>query len=462
MVSTHGKKFVLAMVACALLATAVIVPLQARRAAARQPSPVPSAEPAGVQYVAPTDTPTSTPAPPTGQVGAVQVQPTDEMPSPQPTEPPPPAAQPPAPPEPMRETRAVWVSRFDLKDNRDIQRIVDNAALANMNVILFQVRGAADALYRPGLEPWSAILTGQLGADPGFDPLGEMITRAHEKGIEVHAWINAYPVWQGSTPPPANTTPLHMYHEFNARFRNEWLQWDASGPIRLGQRDYLVANPAHPAVQDRIVAVARDLLERYPLDGIHLDYIRYAGREFSQDPLSNRLYAEAAAQRPGLTREDWQRDQVTTLVLRVRDEALPVRPGARLTTTAWPAYKDVHGWYRGNDGYFAFYQDSQRWARDGAVTAILPMLYGTTIHEFLDRYETLARDYVENTPPGSTVLGIGADYDTFEPIAQRIEVTRRLGASGQAFFSYGALEDHSYWQALRDGPYSQPAVPAWR
>ncbi|MDI7276286.1 MAG: family 10 glycosylhydrolase, partial [Anaerolineae bacterium] len=380
----HGRKLLLAIVACALLATAVIVPLQARRAVARQPAPVESAAPAEAANVDPAQSTTHTPQPttPANRVSPVQVQPPTETPAPAATETPPPPTQPPPTPEPTpRETRAVWVSRFDRREHPDIQRIVDNAALANMNVIFFQVRGVADALYRPGLEPWSATLTDRLGQDPGFDPLAEVISRAHEKGIEVHAWINAYPVWQGTSPPPTGTTPQHMYHEFNARFGNEWLQWDASGPMRLGQENYLWANPAHPAVQDRVVAVARDLLERYPLDGIHLDLIRYAGRQFSQDPLSNRAYAEAAAQRPGLTREDWQRDQVTTLVLRVRDEALPARPGARLTATAWPTYKDVQGWYRGNDGYFAFYQDARRWARDGAVTAILPMLYGTTIRD---------------------------------------------------------------------------------
>ena len=49
----HGRKLLLATVACALLATMVIVPLQARRAVARQPAPVESAGPAEAANVEP-------------------------------------------------------------------------------------------------------------------------------------------------------------------------------------------------------------------------------------------------------------------------------------------------------------------------------------------------------------------------------------------------------------------------
>jgi uncharacterized lipoprotein YddW (UPF0748 family) len=353
------------------------------------------------------------------------------------------------------------VSRWDLKEHPDVQTIVERAAYANMNVIFFQVRGQADALYPSTLEPWSAEISGQLGQNPGWDPLARLIEHAHARGIEVHAWINVYPAWLGANPPPASVTPLPMYHELNARYGDEWILWLGQTPRRLVRGDYLWANPAHPAVVERIVAVSRDLLARYPLDGLHLDYIRYPGPEYSEDPVSNEAYAAAAAVQPGLSRGDWQRAQVTALVDRLRRDALSLRPGARLTTTAWPVYDDRWGWYKGKDGFNALYQDSQSWARNGLVSSIVPMLYGTTIHDHLDRYETLARDYVEGSRPGSVILGVTGDYASFAPIAARIEVARRLGARGQAFFSYRALEDHGHWQALRDGPYREPALPNW-
>ncbi len=390
----------------------------------------------------------------TAQTGQLQVKPASIESSNTP-EPNPPEQQ-------MRETRALWVSRWDFKEHPDVQAIVDKAAEAHMNVIFFQVRGQADALYPSPLEPWSADLTGTFGKDPGWDPLSDLVTAAHAKGIEVHAWVNVFPVWMGSTPPPASATPTPMYQDFNARYGDDWLEWKGDQPMRLGQQDgYLTANPAHPAVADHIVAVCKDILSRYPVDGLHLDYIRYADPELSQDPVSNQAYAAAVAQNPGLSRADWQRAQVTHLVQRVRDEALPARPGARLTTTAWPVYQDHWGWFRGRDGYGSFYQDSQSWARDGLVSAITPMLYGGTINGHLDRFEALTNDYVSGSKPGNVVAGISADYESFSDIAAQIDVARKAGAKGEAIFSYRALDQHNYWSALGSGPYQQAATPNW-
>ncbi len=362
---------------------------------------------------------------------------------------------------PTRETRALWVSRFDFETQDDLRTVVERAASANLNVIFFQVRGQADALYTPGLEPWSASLSGTLGKDPGYDPLAMMLDLAHARGIEVHAWVNVYPAWLGATPPPASATPTPMYHEFNQRFGQDWVQWTRSGPQQLSSRDYLSGSPANPAVVDRVVAVCRDIVTRYPVDGVHLDYIRYAGPEYSYDPVSNNEYARAGGQDPNLTRDDFQRDQVTGLVRRMGQEVLPLRPGARLSATAWPAYIDRWGWFNGRGGFNAFFQDSQGWAKNGLVAAITPMLYSATVHDHLDRFQTLAQDYVSGSQPGTVFMGIGGDYDSFDQIAQRIDIARSLGAQGQALFSYRALEERNYWDDLRAGPYSQPAQANW-
>jgi uncharacterized lipoprotein YddW (UPF0748 family) len=423
------RKLIPALLAALMLLSALIIPLRAFTGGNRS---VP----------APADTAGTAASPPASQARTT--------PEPSPT-----AAQMP------RETRALWVSRWDLKEHPDVQEIVDKAAYAHMNVILFQVRGQADALYRSDLEPWSADLSGTLGKDPGHDPLAELIERAHAQGIEVHAWVNAYAAWMGDTPPAAGVQPTPMYHEFNEQYGNDWIEWAGDHPLALGESEYLWANPAHPAVKDRIVAVCKDLLSRYDLDGLHLDYIRYAGSELSLDPVSNHAYEAARAAHPALSREDWQRSQVTELVQRIRDEALPLRPGAHLTTSAWPAYQDQWGWFKGNDGYSGRYQDSHVWAQNGLVDSIFPMLYGPTTRDYLDRFEALARDHVAGTLPGGAVLGIATDYGSFNDIAARIDIARKLGARGQALFSYRGLEEHGYWQALRDGPYAEPATPNW-
>ncbi len=365
-----------------------------------------------------------------------------------------------------RETRALWVSRFDLPGSPradTIQAIVDKVAYARMNTILFQVRGQADALYQSNLEPWSSYLSGTLGQNPGWDPLAEMVLRAHAQGIEVHAWINAYPAWLGKTPPSDDVRPRPMLHEFNSLYGDWWVQWmKTTPPVPMTLNDhYLCACPAHPAVVERIVAVCKDLLERYPLDGLHFDYIRYDDRPYSYDPASLIAYANMTAATPDLTYADWQRANVTGLLQRVRDEALPSRARARLSTSAWPCYKDRWGWFNGYDGYSARYQDSQGWAANGVVAAIMPMMYGPSFTNYRDRYRVSAEDFVGGSRPGAVFMGISAEYSNFAEIAWRIETARACGARGQTFFSYSLVDQRGFWQALRDGPYAEVVAPDW-
>ena len=111
--------------------------------------------------------------------------------------------QTPLPPIP-REFRAAWVATVDNIDwpskpglpaerqRAEMVRILDRAVTLKLNAIVFQVRPAADALYRSDLEPWSEYLTGVQGKDPGYDPLEFAVREAHRRGLELHCWFNPY------------------------------------------------------------------------------------------------------------------------------------------------------------------------------------------------------------------------------------------------------------------------------
>ncbi|MCA9870336.1 MAG: family 10 glycosylhydrolase, partial [Anaerolineae bacterium] len=150
--------------------------------------------------------------------------------------------------------RALWVTRWDYHSADDIRIIADRAADANFNTLYFQVRGNADALYRSQIEPWSALLTGTLGQDPGWDPLATAVHEAHTRGLEVHAWVNVYPAWLGETPPPS-TTPEQMYNSFNQLYEQEWVMWNRHQEPMSLNKEYLWSNPGHFAVLEHIVAV---------------------------------------------------------------------------------------------------------------------------------------------------------------------------------------------------------------
>lgn len=103
------------------------------------------------------------------------------------------------PPPSPREFRAVWVATVGNIDwpsrpglsveeqQREATGILDKAARLQLNAVIFQVRPAADALYRSELEPWSYYLTGRQGMppEPVYDPLEYWIEQNAQKR---HIW----------------------------------------------------------------------------------------------------------------------------------------------------------------------------------------------------------------------------------------------------------------------------------
>jgi uncharacterized lipoprotein YddW (UPF0748 family) len=382
------------------------------------------------------------------------------------------------------ERRAIWITRYDwtslgaAPQPQKIDELVANVAGAGFNTIFFQVRGAGDAYYTPGLEPWAARLssgtvTETLGVDPGWDPLARMLDVAHAAGLEVHVYVNVYPAWlpspseaYGPLAPPA-TTPPQMFDRFTYSSTHpehpgeyglgwDWRHHDTEGnPMLLAWGTYLWASPGVDQVQAYIVAVVRDIVTRYAVDGVHLDLVRYAGPAYSYDPDSN----EAAGDVRTPARDQWQRDRVTALVQQVYSETHALRPEAWVSAAVWPYYKNDLGLHT-SSGYDDYFQDSKGWLAAGVVDAIAPMLYGTgnSIPDDLANWRILAEDFVASSAGGHVYPGIAGYYDDFAAIAQRIEIARELGAPGHALFSYAALDSRGYWDDLAAGPYRVPAV----
>ncbi|MEA3345303.1 MAG: family 10 glycosylhydrolase, partial [Chloroflexota bacterium] len=372
---------------------------------------------------------------------------------------------------PTPEVRALWVTRYGYSSPEDVARIVERAAYAHFNTILFQVRGQSDAYYQSQHEPWAARLTGTitetLGQDPGWDPLAVALDEVQPRGLQLHAWINVYPAWVGTSPPPTDTSPLHMYHVLTAVYTDTWRQWDEHGPMPLNP-SYLWASPAVTLTVEPIISVCQDIVGRYDVDGLHLDHIRYAGPGYSHDPVSQARFSETLAISPTITWEDWQRAQVTELVDRIYREVISPRSDVMLTAAVWPIYQDRWDWIK-YDGYDGYYQDSQGWMQEGQIDGIAPMLYAYMScmggEEYYSRFYTLTQDFVEHDNDRFVLAGIyaGTDdgmshYDDFEDVADSIDRARQAGVAGQAIFQYRLVEERGYWDEFREGPYQQPAL----
>jgi uncharacterized lipoprotein YddW (UPF0748 family) len=372
------------------------------------------------------------------------------------------------------EFRGLWVTRFDWTqygqpaEPERIDEIMAQAEAAGFNAVFFQVRGAADAYYTPGLEPWAQRVSGvALGQppDPLWDPLAYAVDQAHAHNLQLHAYLNTYPVWDNCTTVPPHTTPEHLYHLIVAEYgtvdgKPAGLQWDTSGEIHCSV--YQRATPTAALVNDHLLAVITDIVTRYAVDGIHLDHTRYGGSDASCDPLSETAFGAPCFSDPAYP--DWQRQQINQFMTRVYSETRQLDPDLWITATAWPIYIDQWEW-GGSQGYSDYYQDSKGWLAAGSVDAITPMIYpGTYPCPYTgfwsqERWEILTADFQADRAGRYVFPGIGTGYCTFDEIAARIDLARQLGTAGQALFSYTGLAAGDYFDDLAAGPYREPAVP---
>ncbi|MBE2199888.1 MAG: family 10 glycosylhydrolase [Anaerolinea sp.] len=383
-----------------------------------------------------------------------------------------PTATPTATPQPgtMVEMRAIWVSRFDWLGDytpQKIDEIVGNVADAGFNAIFFQVRGEADAFYESAYEPWSARLTGTLGQNPGWDPLGYLIQQAHARNIQVHAYLNIYAIWVGCNPPPAGTNPPHLYYRIAQEHgttdgKLNGLQWYSNGNVVCSPSDYQRSSPASVFVDNHLMDVAADLVTHYAIDGIHLDHIRYGGSTTSCDPVSAAAAGVPCFSAPPngyASYGDWQRTQVNGTVWKFYTQIVPQKEGLWLSAAVWPSY---------NTGYNNYYQDPKSWLGfyDGVsyIDSVSPMIY-PGVYNCPDNsswtqtvwYNTVA-EYQGARNGRYIIPGIGAGYCTFNEIEARINMARSLGTAGHAIFSYSGLKNNQYFDDLRNGPYAETAV----
>jgi uncharacterized lipoprotein YddW (UPF0748 family) len=277
-------------------------------------------------------------------------------------------------PEPAR---AVWVSRVTYESPDDVRRVVRNCRDAGFNTVLFQVRGNATAYYDSPYEPWAEAYDFQ---SPGFDPLAVAIDEARARGVDLHAWVNVMPAWRGEDPP---SDPTQLYNA-----RPEWFWYDQYGNRQKLSSFYVSLNPCLPEVREYLVAVFRDVVTRYDVDGLHLDYIRFPNEppatprdtdiDYPRDARTVALFKADTGKTPDGDPEawdDWRAAQLTELVAMIRAAVTEADPDAALTA----AVSSVPG--RGA----RYHQDSAAWLERNLVDALILMNYTDDPEVFAER-----------------------------------------------------------------------------
>lgn len=338
--------------------------------------------------------------------------------------PPPPRGRP-APRPLARPVQAVWVARFHYHGPDDVRTIIANCAASGFNTVLWQVRGEGTVAYPSRLEPWSREYNFQ---NPGFDPLAVAVAEAHKRGLRIEAWFNVMPGWKGLTPPPIAGQLYHAHPD--------WFMYDAGGQRQPLNKDYVILNPCRPEVRRHIARVVDEIVSRYDVDGIHLDYVRYAWdgaphakRSFPRDSRTLALHQHETGRSPDADPaawDHWRANQLTRLVHDIRNTINRRRPGATLTAAVW---RDPYV------GYRDYLQNSVAWLRAGLVDAVMPMAYT----EKPGQFEADISAYRQLAPGRRVVPGLGI-YMHRDDETMRTQLRQCAGWGGDyALFSYESL-----------------------
>lgn len=326
----------------------------------------------------------------------------------------------------------------------ELDDIVAFAAENGFNAILFQVRPAADALYKSDIFPASKFVSGEAGKEPdgGFDCLGYLVGAAHEKKIAVHAWVNPLRVTTGSkTYPQTDRTALPAGSP--ATEQPETVVEYADGKLYF--------NAGLPEVRSLVADGVREICENYEVDGIIFDDYFYPypveGATFDDDE------AYAAYGGDFADRGDFRRDSVNKLVKACYDAVKSVDTDIRFGVSPFGIWRNNDGENggsatRGLSAYDSIYCDALAWVKGGYVDYLAPQLYWS-FDTASARFDTLA-DWWGRALDGSGVdlyicHGVyryaDGDMESGE-MTRQTEYARKLYAyKGSLYYGYAALRD---------------------
>lgn len=392
----------------------------------------------------------------------------------------------------FKDLRGVWVATvvnidYPSKPTADPEilkseaiKILDNARATGLNAVFLQVRPTADALYPSSLFPWSKYLTGTQGLAPGgnFDPLAFWITEAHNRGMELHAWINPYRVTKKASGEPSHDF-ASLAPSNPAVLHPEWVVKHPDGNLYF--------NPGIPEVRKLVTDGVLELVQNYPIDGIHFDDYFYPGSKFA-DQATYDQYVAASIQTGTaiLNLDDWRRENVNTLIREVSQAIKSTGKNVRFGISPFGIWANKSKNSLGSDtngaqSYTDHYADTRKWVKEHTIDYIAPQLYWHIGYSIAD-YSKLV-SWWKNTVEGTGVdLYIGqAAYRTGNTSTtsawygiSEIEKQLKYNAAvpeikGSIFFSYKSLADSPALAAMirtvyeqRDGiTASVPVTASW-
>lgn len=351
--------------------------------------------------------------------------------------------------QPKYETRAVWLTtiggldwpRTKVSNESSIQlqkeelcHILDQYKRLNLNTVILQTRVRGSVIYPSAFEPWDDCLTGHPGKHPGYDPLAFCIEECHRRGMELHAWIVCIPLGK---------------LQQQKRYGDEGIMRRNSNLCKTVAQEVFML-PGKVETANYIASLCREITEKYDVDGISLDYIRYpeASYKFTDG-------TKTAAQR---------RENITRIVRAVHDAVKPLKPWVKLSSSPIGKYRDLrryssYGW----NCYDAVGQEPQNWLRDNLQDVLFPMMYFQGNHFYPFVFDWKENCYGHPVVPGLGIYFLDPREGKWDINLVRAEMhtCRMSNVGGMAFYRGRFLTNNckGIFDVCEEEFFPYPALP---
>jgi len=328
------------------------------------------------------------------------------------------------------------------QQQQELCDLLDRLKAIHINTVLLQTRVRGTVIYPSTIEPWDNCLTGTYGQSPGYDPLQFAVEECHKRGMELHAWLVTIPCFKTAAARHlGNRSVLKTHPSLCIRHNDSW---------------YL--DPGMPGTADYLSALCKEVAERYDIDGIHFDYIRYPENATAfSDQKSYRKYGR------GTDKKRWRRENITRCVRRMYETVKAVKPWIKISSSPIGKFADLKRFpSKGWNAYNAVYQDAQGWLREGIHDMLFPMMYFQG-----DHFYPFAADWQECSAGRPVVPGLGIyflspsekDWE-LGVITRELHFIRSFGLTGQAYFrsKFLTADTKGLYTYLKQFYYPYPAL----
>ncbi len=365
------------------------------------------------------------------------------------------------------EIRAVWFDRGTIVRSRSEQglaQIFDRLSQAGINTVFFETVNAGYTVYPSQVAPQQNPLT------RNWDPLKSAVKLAHERGMELHAWVWVFAAGNRGHNKILGINPNYPGPVLAAH--PDWAGYDRRGKMIPQGQNKPFFDPANPQLRQYLLNQYEEIVTKYNVDGLHLDYIRYP----FQDHGRNRSYGYGKAarsqfqQRYGVDplkisprqRNMWQKwtafrtQQVDSFVAQVSQKMRQKKPNLIMSVAVFPLPE--------RERIQKLQQHWEVWARRGDIDLIVPMTYALDTQTF----SRLAQPWIRSQKLGSALLVPGIRLLNLPTLGafDQIQLIRDLPVSGYALFAAENLQNQQLQQVFNSTqgkidteepiPYRQP------